>query len=645
MSTNGIIDTSFGTNGITEIINSVNVNIGKTFVYNSTIYHIYTKQYNDTFRSEIILYNHTNGTTVTTTVYNYHIFINDALILNNLLYFCGKKLQNSLNSIWFIASFNFSTSTLSFLEQNDTILSNITSGSASSEKVNKLIYYDSKISTCYDDLLDILYNTSSSFYKIYKDGNKIKITTQDNTNTFIEETNKVINYECSFSINGTHYIVYIKSHINQSSINYTKELFIQSLNNNNIYPITISNINLEKIKFIYNGFSVFGIAAYTSNTDNYQNRRYITLKLNKNTLQLDPYFNYNILNYELGYTEDNYIDFVSFNEYIYHSLIDYDIENNTNKIIQSRIINNIPLNLNDITSSSLTSGQNLLIIDPDISTEVETTVYKSQTITNIQINQNVNILNSDPNKTYLFFEATPSLYTVNGNTPLYSMTFKVYNSNGLITSGSPIATLSIFINCNYSKIKFYKYGTSDIVATGSRTSINQPFTVTVTGSMLGVGFGEDEFGRIASIGSDPHISTFSGRKYDLHPSTRKWYSLYKNDKINIQGKFSSIIGGIYFNKVKIIKNNDIINIDYNNKKIKCKNSDIIYDSKSIMNYNNMTSDHSSGKLIKKQSSMKLLKIDDSRYPLDLYVDFETKYLHFVFPKSIPPKNEIQGILI
>lgn len=64
-----------------------------------------------------------------------------------------------------------------------------------------------------------------------------------------------------------------------------------------------------------------------------------------------------------------------------------------------------------------------------------------------------------------------------------------------------------------------------------------------------------------------------------------------------------------------------------------------------MNYNNMTSDHSSGKLIKKQSSMKLLKIDDSRYPLDLYVDFETKYLHFVFPKSIPPKNEIQGILI
>jgi hypothetical protein len=150
----------------------------------------------------------------------------------------------------------------------------------------------------------------------------------------------------------------------------------------------------------------------------------------------------------------------------------------------------------------------------------------------------------------------------------------------------------------------------------------------------------------ASLGSDPHIYKLSGKKIDMiNPSSRKWYSIYKNNDLSIKGHFSSFNRGAFFDSVKIEKNGESIDIDFNKQNIKGKSKFVeqSYEYTSIK-YKNTTSDKSQGLMFNDSKYFPVMKIKDEESPLKMYIDFSRRYLHFKFPKTTIP-SECSGLIV
>jgi hypothetical protein len=74
-----------------------------------------------------------------------------------------------------------------------------------------------------------------------------------------------------------------------------------------------------------------------------------------------------------------------------------------------------------------------------------------------------------------------------------------------------------------------------------------------------------------SSGSDPHITTIFGRKYDFHPSTRRNYTLFKTKDINITSHFTGLNQGVFYDRVNIeLPNKERLKVDFNKRNIKGK---------------------------------------------------------------------------
>jgi uncharacterized protein YjbI with pentapeptide repeats len=149
----------------------------------------------------------------------------------------------------------------------------------------------------------------------------------------------------------------------------------------------------------------------------------------------------------------------------------------------------------------------------------------------------------------------------------------------------------------------------------------------------------------SSSGSDPHITTLSGIKYDFHPSTRKNYTLYKSKEVNISSHFTGFKSGIFYDKVMIdLPNKEKMEVEFNKKKIKGKSSLISISEQFIpVKYKNTTSDKSFGKNFQPKSLTKLSV--QGKNPIDLYIDYQTRYVHFRFPDTIPDMEEISGLIV
>ena len=214
--------------------------------------------------------------------------------------------------------------------------------------------------------------------------------------------------------------------------------------------------------------------------------------------------------------------------------------------------------------------------------------------------------------------------------------------NGSIVASALILTESGLASYTFTESTngYYKY---DFIYSGydSGYEIYNPSQNSFTQRFIGGGGG-------GAIGSDPHVYTLFGNKYDFkQPSSRKWYDLFKHKDLNIKGHFSGLKQGIFFDHVKIRYQREELTIDFNSKKIKNKTSNIIMKENVVLDhlkYKNQTDSKKVADLFQPKK-MTMLEIKDNNYTLNLYVDFITRYVHFRFPDQMPREEECSGLMV
>jgi hypothetical protein len=150
----------------------------------------------------------------------------------------------------------------------------------------------------------------------------------------------------------------------------------------------------------------------------------------------------------------------------------------------------------------------------------------------------------------------------------------------------------------------------------------------------------------ASAGSDPHITTIFGTKYDFHPSTRKTYTLFQSKDIKVNSHFTGFKSGVFYDKVMIeLKNKEKVDIDFNKKKIKggSKLLQILEDQPLGVKYQNNTYDKTVGDFFEPKKMTKILF--QGKNPMEMFIDFKTRYVHFRFPTTLPPVNQMSGLIV
>ena len=148
-----------------------------------------------------------------------------------------------------------------------------------------------------------------------------------------------------------------------------------------------------------------------------------------------------------------------------------------------------------------------------------------------------------------------------------------------------------------------------------------------------------------SAGSDPHITTIFGRRYDFHPSTRRNYTLFKSKDMKVSSHFTGLKTGVFYDKVMIdLPNKEQVKVDFNKQNIKGKSSFVSLSEEALpIQYKNITSDKSVGKIFEPKKMTKLSVAGNN--PVDLFVDFNTRYVHFRFPDTLPVPSEMSGLIV
>lgn len=137
----------------------------------------------------------------------------------------------------------------------------------------------------------------------------------------------------------------------------------------------------------------------------------------------------------------------------------------------------------------------------------------------------------------------------------------------------------------------------------------------------------------AGAGSDPHIKTIYGSKYDL-PNLTKWWNLLTYQDLKIKGHTTGYAGGAYyFNEAEIKVGSDTMKIDFNKQKI--KTSSPIFKPLNIKDNNT--------NLAKSKKNIHGFYINkyDGLY---LVIDLANKYIIPLFNR-LPEKGKASGVLI
>ncbi len=302
---------------------------------------------------------------------------------------------------------------------------------------------------------------------------------------------------------------------------------------------------------------------------------------------------------------------------------------------------------------SLTSGSSFFFLDsysPSLPA-IETTLFKGVTGALGDVSQpgpQVSIVDlgiTDRNIVYApISDELHSSLNLDGN---YSMIFKVFdNSGNIIPVLEPPMSMDIFLDSSKSTIIL--------------TANGQPAGVGLRQSQSGNKYryrvdllrGDGETTILAqdsnpSAGSDPHITTLFGKKYDFHPSTRKNYTLLKTKEVNITSHFTGLKNGVFYDRVNIeLANKEKLEVDFNKQKIRGKSKFIEVQEKSnpiAVKYNNQTNNKSVGKSFTPKNLTKLSY--KGKTPMDLYIDYQTRYVHFRFPDVFPDVDEMSGLIV
>jgi VCBS repeat-containing protein len=288
----------------------------------------------------------------------------------------------------------------------------------------------------------------------------------------------------------------------------------------------------------------------------------------------------------------------------------------------------------------------------------QSTLYKNPSgpLQNVDLpGPQVSIVNIGANGRNIVFSSVPGeVHNALQIDSSYSMIFKVFDNSGNILADLSKNTISMDIYLDVSKSSIVL--TANGVAAGTGTKLNSGHIPTINPTKfkyrvrLTRGDGLLQItpqDSNASSGSDPHITTLFGKKYDFHPSTRKNYTLFKTKEINITSHFTGLKHGIFYDRVNIdLPNKEKVEVDFNKRKIKGKSKLIEMEENDMdigVRYNNHTQDKSVGKVFKPKSMTKISY--KGKTPMDLYIDYQTRYVHFRFPEHLPQVDEMSGLIV
>jgi len=672
---------------------------GKLFTYNSNPFSIFTKDKSIIVHDIDLSLNH---------VYDHsfnQLSINDVFIKNNILYLCGKDVDASNN----IGSSNgfYSTIDMNTLGQSSIIINyepelqscesiffvdqimNIVGKTETNEIIltqySDIDVVEEQISIYQDDYVSVkghyvLNGVIKIFVEIFNEIQNVfhtKILSYDGNSVSSEhpfqDLTKNIFFQDVIVLNNVPNIVYIA----QNSLSTLTLPGSLALPSNSVYISRVETPGTIENQFSIPNYFLDSLTGLEKQNGNVYLVGYVYnssgTKMNYVSIELDTSGNLDLSLEGKGYhievpmTTDylipkNKVESILVDDSVYIITETNDEESLINKIMISKFFFQDKLQV----FSSLENDDVVLVLDeynirrevsvikPDISGTVNVPFLNGTEMKYVDVSSNLIILFS--------IQSIPNIQIRDGLTNLYSYYIKYFDNLGNsypLSQENPF-TLVITMDKNiqpYRRILFvfdkdpssneYIHLASDI-ATDRVSHYEYVFNITHNGlQVVSGGSG------VGSIGSDPHVYTLFGKRYDLKkPSTRTWHPIFKCKDLNIQGHFTGMKKGIFFDNVKIKHNNDNVSIDFNHKSVKMsrsetKNSNIsIKENEELKDiiYNNTTDNK---KFLKKfvPKKMTLIEIQDENYKLDLYVDFMTRYLHFRFPEKMPRESDCEGLLV
>lgn len=698
----GILSQTFGVSGEKVLIESSTSMTGKMMTYDSRLFSIFTKDksivVHDIDMSLNYVYDHSFN----------QLSINDVFLKDNILYFCGKIVDTS-SKIFGSSNGFYSTIAMNALGEHN-IKINYEPGLHSCESIfffgissmfiigktesNEIILtkysdigvIDEQISIYQDDYVSVkgYYVLNNEVITIFVEiFNKIqnvfhtKILSYDGNSVSQEhpfqDLSKNIFFQDVILLNNVPNIVYIL----QDSLPTLILPGSLALPSNSVYisrvktpgtiekQFSIPNYFLDSLTGLEKQNGNVYIVGYVYNSSGTK-MNYVSIELDSSG-NLDLSFEGKGYHVEVPVTRDylipkNKVESILLDNSVYILTEINDEESLITKMMISKFFFQDKLQV----FSSLVNDDVVLVLDeynirrevsvikPDISGTLNVPFLNGTEMKYVDVSSNLIILFS--------IQSIPNIQIIEGLTNLYSYYIKYFDNLGNsypLSQENPftlVITMDKYIQ-PYRRIlsvfdkdpssNEYIHLASDI-ATDKISHYEYVFNITHNGLQVvsgGPGGG--------SIGSDPHVYTLFGKRYDLKkPSTRTWHLIFKCKDLNIQGHFTGMKKGIFFDNVKIKHNNNNISIDFNHKSVKMsrsetKNSNIsIKENEELKDiiYNNTTDNK---KLLKKfaPKKMTLIEIQDENYKLDLYVDFMTRYLHFRFPEKMPRESECEGLLV
>lgn len=681
----GILDRSFGVSG-EKFLSQTSTTIGKMFSYSSYKYSIYTQDKN------IIIYNIDLSQNYTYS-HSSDLKINDIFVKEDELYFCGKDLSHNTgiqgttsllnpqnitiqdiinviecNFIFFKSDIKYIISTT---EDYEIVLTEF------STPLNTSILYDDIYTTpkgyyIYNDLIYVFIEIFNETYNVYHT-KIITIDSNDNITviTPFQDLSKNILYQDIILVNNIPNIVYISQDTITSFPFTANTIYLSRLDTPGQIGKTLSipNYFVDCLTGIENQNNTNYLIGYAYNS--------LGTVLNYISILVDSSGNLDLSMEGRGY----HIEQPNTNNYLMprNKVESIKDENDvyiltetqgTSNQISRLMITKLIYPSKEAVFSVIQNNDTMRILD-EYGIDREVIAFKPDITGIVSIpslnNMSMNYTDVSSGMIVLFStQSVPNTQMINGvtMTNLYSYYIKYFDTNGnpypigindpltftvtldksiqgyqelKIFDKDPITNQYVLLDSDEAQDKgtYYEY-VFNITHNGDQVvSGNQPFT---NGGGGGNGGG-------GAIGSDPHVYTLFGKRYDLkRPSSRKWYTIFKYKDLDIQGHFTGLKKGIFFDNVKIKYKNEDVSIDFNHRKIKNKCSKIeIEDGIELegLKYNNVTDNK---KFEKTFIPRKMTKIEIPN-GLNLYVDFMTRYLHFRFPEQIPKEEECKGLLV
>lgn len=136
----------------------------------------------------------------------------------------------------------------------------------------------------------------------------------------------------------------------------------------------------------------------------------------------------------------------------------------------------------------------------------------------------------------------------------------------------------------------------------------------------------------AGAGSDPHVTSIYGARFDL-PHVARWWDLLKYEDLSIRAHSTGLRHGYFFNQAEVRVDTQLMKVNFNKQRIKSPPSCF----QQVQITENTTN------LAKSKKTMRAFAVPSVAGGLHLLIDMANHYIVPLFNR-IPPKGAATGIL-